>query len=98
MPLVASLVDVSPNNDPNKSNNVDPRRRDVPPPVLRLLIGTHRLSVSLPLSLPLNHSRDGEIAAVDEEASELGMLGFRLLCTDNSSYTRYSGEDSQMKS
>lgn len=62
-----------PNNDPNNNNNnVDPRRRDVPSPALRLLIGTHRLSVSLSLPLSLNHSRDGKIVAVDEEASELG--------------------------
>lgn len=41
--LVASLVDVGPNNEPNNSNNVEPRRRDVIQLVLRVLIGTSAL-------------------------------------------------------
>jgi len=66
--LVASLVDFGPNNDPNNSNNVDPRRRDVLPLVLPVLIGTHRLSLSFSRSVSESFSR-GKIAAVDEEAS-----------------------------
>lgn len=67
---------------------MNPRRRDVPPLVLLVLIGTQRPSFSLPFFLALNHSR-GKIAAVDEEASG---WGFRPLCGDNSSYTRYPGK------
>lgn len=70
MLLVASLVDVGPYN----YNNVNLRRRDFLPLVLRVLTGTHRLSLYLSpfllfsLALHLNHSRS-KIAAVDEEAT-----------------------------
>lgn len=65
--LVASLVELGPNNEPNNGNNVGPRRRDVLPLVLRVLIGTHRSSLSLRFASE-SFSR-GKIAAVDEEAS-----------------------------
>lgn len=37
------MVDAGPNNEPNNSNNVEPRRRDVIQLVLRVLIGTSAL-------------------------------------------------------
>lgn len=67
--LVASSVDVGLYNS---NNNVNLRRRDFLPLILRVLTGTYRFSFSVSLSfslaLHLNHSR-GKIAAVDEEAS-----------------------------
>lgn len=87
MSLVARLVDVGPNNEPNNGNNVEPRAVATFSRSFYEFLLAH---IALALLLQ-NHSR-GKIAALDEEAAAAGREGaFLLLCADNSSYTRYLG-------
>lgn len=92
---VASLVDVRLYNN---NNNVNPCRRDFLPllRVLRVLI-RHISALFLFLSRSASKSFSQQDRCGWWRGKRTGMEGFRPLCGDNSSYTRYP-EDSRMKS